>query len=106
MSSERFNFNDDVSDAFQFEIAGLAYDMRYPTQDEIRPFVKLVTQFEAIKNTASEEQIEKVNTKMEDFIYSLITPVGHETPIKETLKKVNIVVLRRLNERLIKELVS
>jgi len=106
MSSERFNFNDDVSDAFQFEIAGLAYDMRYPTQDEIRPFVKLITQFEAIKNTASEEQIEKVNTKMEDFIYSLITPVGHETPIKETLKKVNIVVLRRLNERLIKELVS
>lgn len=106
MSSERFNFNDDVSDAFQFEIAGLAYDMRYPTQDEIRPFVKLVTQFEAIKNTASEEQIEKVNTKMEDFIHSLIVPVGHETPIKETLKKVNIVVLRRLNERLIKELVS
>lgn len=106
MSSERFNFNDDVSDAFQFEIAGLAYDMRYPTQDEIRPFVKLITQFEAIKNTASEEQIEKVNTKMEDFIHSLITPVGHETPIKETLKKVNIVVLRRLNERLIKELVS
>lgn len=106
MSSERFNFNDDVSDAFQFEIAGLAYDMRYPTQDEIRPFVKLVTQFEAIKNTASDEQIEKVNTKMEDFIHGLITPVGHETPIKETLKKVNIVVLRRLNERLIKELVS
>jgi hypothetical protein len=106
MSSERFNFNDDVSDAFQFEINGLAYDMRYPTQDEIRPFVKLVTQFEAIKNTASDEQIEKVNAKMEDFIHGLITPVGHETPIKETLKKVNIVVLRRLNERLIKELVS
>ena len=90
MSSERFNFNDDVSDAFQFEINGLAYDMRYPTQDEIRPFVKLATEYKAV----------------EDFIHSLITPVGHETPIKETLKKVNIVVLRRLNERLIKELVS
>ena len=46
------------------------------------------------------------NDKMEDFIHSLIVPVGHETPIKETLKKVNIVVLRHLNERLIKELVS
>lgn len=106
MSSQRFNFNDTVSDAFEFEISGLAYDMRYPTQDEIRPFVKLVTKFEAMKDTASQEEVEKVNTKMEDFIHGLITPVGHDTPIKETLKKVNVVVLRRLNERLIQELVS
>ena len=106
MSSQRFNFNDDISDVFEFEVSGLAYDMRYPTQDEMRPFAKLTTEFEAIKDTASPEQIEKVNTKMEDFIHGLITPVGHETPIKETLKKVNIVILRRLNERLIKELVS
>ena len=106
MSSQRFNFNDTVSDAFEFEISGLAYDMRYPTQDEIRPFVKLVTEFEAIKNTDSQEEIEKINTKIEKFIHGLITPVGHNIPIKETLKKVNVVILRRLNERLVKELVS
>ena len=81
MSSQRFNFNDTVSDAFKFEISGLAYDMRYPTQDEIRPFVKLVTEFEAIKNTDSQEEIEKINTKIEKFIHGL-------------------------NERLVKELVS
>lgn len=106
MSSERFNFNDDVSDAFQFEINGLAYDMRYPTQDEIRPFVKLAKEYKVAEDQGDVEKAEKINEKMEAFIHSFIIPVGHETPIKETLKKVNIVVLRRLNERLIKELVS
>lgn len=106
MSSERFNFNDDVSDAFQFEIAGLAYDMRYPTQDEIRPFVKLAKEYKVAEDQGDVEKAEKINEKMEAFIHSFIIPVGHETPIKETLKKVNIVVLRHLNERLIKELVS
>ena len=106
MSSQRFNFNDDVSDAFEFEIAGLAYDMRYPTQDEIRPFVKLAREYKVAEDQGDVEKAEKANVKMEAFIQSLITPVGHDTPIKETLKKVNIVILRHLNERLIKELVS
>lgn len=106
MSSERFNFNDTVSEVFQFEINGLAYDMRYPTQDEIRPFVKLATEYDSIKDTATPEQIEKVSSKMEDFIYGLISPVGHQTTIQETVKKCNIVVLRHLNERLIQELVG
>lgn len=106
MSSERFNFNDDVSDAFQFEINGLVYDMRYPTQDEIRPFVKLAKEYKVAEDQGDVEKAEKVNEKMEAFIHSFIIPVGHETPIKETLKKVNIVLLRRLNERLVKELAS
>lgn len=106
MSSQRFNFNDDVSDAFEFEIAGLAYDMRYPTQDEIRPFVKLAREYKVAEDQGDVQKAEKANEKMEAFIHGLITPVGHDTPIKETLKKVNIVILRHLNERLIKELVS
>lgn len=106
MSSQRFNFNDTVSDAFEFEISGLAYDMRYPTQDEMRPFAKLVREYKTAEDQGDLEKAQKVNDKMETFIHSLITPVGHETPIKETLKKVNVVILRHLNERLVKELVS
>lgn len=106
MSSERFNFNDTVSDAFQFEINGLAYDMRYPTQDEIRPFVKLATDFKTAEEQGDVEKAQKISSKMEDFIYGLISPVGHQTTIQETVKKCNIVVLRHLNERLIQELVG
>lgn len=106
MSSQRFNFNDTVSDAFEFEISGLAYDMRYPTQDEMRPFAKLMREYKTAQDQDDLEKAKKVNDKMEAFVYSLITPVGHETPIKETLKKVNVVILRHLNERLVKELVS
>ena len=106
MSSQRFNFNDTVSDAFEFEISGLAYDMRYPTQDEMRPFTKLMREYKTAQDQDDLEKAKKVNDKMEVFVYSLITPVGHETPIKETLKKVNVVILRHLNERLVKELVS
>lgn len=106
MSSQRFNFNDTVSDAFEFEISGLAYDMRYPTQDEMRPFAKLMREYKTAQDQDDLEKAKKVNDKMEAFVHSLITPVGHETPIKETLKKVNVVILRHLNERLVKELVS
>lgn len=106
MSSQRFNFNDTVSDAFEFEIAGLAYDMRYPTQDEMRPFAKLIREYKVAEDQGDLEKAEKANDKMEAFIHGLITPVGHDTPIKDTLKKVNVVILRHLHKRLLEELVS
>lgn len=111
MSSQRFNFNDQVADAFPFSVGGRDYDMRYPTQDEMKPFSKMLVEFNEMSQQlkigqGDEKAYLKLNDKMEDFIYGLIVPVGHETPIKETLKEVNVVVLRRLNSRLVEELLS
>lgn len=99
--STRLNLNDNVSDVFQFTIGGLDYDLKYPTLEELEPIQELNKEKESLGEGADTSAIDK---KMEEAFYSLIVPVGHETPIRDILKKQPYPVVKKFNEMITSQL--
>lgn len=109
-----YNLSDNVNDTFPFEANGLKYAMRYPLISEVDKIQELnnkINEASEIPKDADAEtkekikaEVQKLGDEMETYIYSFIEPVGHETPIKETLEKVNVRVLRNFNVMVKKEL--
>lgn len=99
--SSRLNLNDNVSDAFQFTIGGLDYDLKYPTLEELEPIQALNKERADLGDEGDTSEVDK---KLEDAFYALIIPVGHETPIREILKKQPFPVVKKFNEMIAKQL--
>ena len=105
--SSRINLNDNTSDRFEFSIGGLDYDFKYPTLEEIDPITALYTEREKAEKEDSPEGVEKVaeiDKKLTDTLYSLVVPVGHATPIQETLKKQPYPVVKAFNKMMTEQL--
>lgn len=101
MSPERFNLNDDVRDAFPFTVNGLDYDLKYPTLKELEPYTDLSQQRENLSKKTDDASVKKLNEidkKLTDMLYSFVKPVGHKTPIKDTLENSNIRIIRAFNK--------
>ena len=99
--SSRKNLNDNASDKFEFTVGGLDYDFKYPTLEEIEPITNLYTEreSEAKKDTPeSVEKIAEIDKNLTDKLYSMVVPVGHETPIEDTLKKQPYPVVKAFNK--------
>lgn len=99
--SSRLNLNDNISDVFGFTIAGLDYDLRYPTMGELDPIRELNIKMEEARANNDDEKVEKLTEEMNDIFYGFIVPVGHATPIEETLKKVSLPVMKAFNKMVI-----
>lgn len=105
--SSRVNLNDNISDKYEFSIGGLDYDFKYPTLGEIEPVTKLYGErdVEAKKDTPeSVARVAEIDEELTDALYALVIPVGHDTPIKETLKTQPFPVVRAFNKMLMEQL--
>lgn len=108
--SSRVNLNDNTNDKFEFSIGGLDYDLKYPTLEEIEPIQDLVRKSGLIENDTKmssdekEKALAQVRDDMEKAMYSMVKPVGHDTPIKETLVKQPFPVVKAFNKMLNEQL--
>lgn len=107
--SSRINLNDNTSDKFEFTIGGLDYDFIYPTLEEIEPITELYQEREAASKEdtpASVQKIADIDEKLTDKLYGLVKPVGHDTPIQDTLKKQPYPVVRAFNKMMTEQLTA
>lgn len=99
--SSRTNLNASVEATFPFTIGGLDYDLKYPTLEEIEPITEITKKrdAEAKKDTPeSVEETAKLDKELEELFYSFILPVGHTTPIRDTLKVQPFPVVKAFNK--------
>lgn len=99
-----YNISDNVQDTFNFESHGLKYVMRYPMTSEIEEMQEMSRQIVEADKDEREDDVKSLSKKMEDYTYSFIEPDGHETPIREALKKENVRVMRNFSRMLKAEL--
>ncbi len=102
--SSKYNLTDNVKDDFPFEIRGLQYIMRYPITEEVEEIQKKSNALQEAQDSNDDAKIDDMSKEIEDYLYSFISPVEHETSIKEALKKENIKVMQRFNIMIREEL--
>ena len=105
--SSRVNLNDNTSDKFEFTIGGLDYDFRYPTLEQIDPITQLYSEREKAEKEGGAESVDKIaeiDKKLTDTLYGMVVPVGHTTPIEETLKKQPYPVVKAFNKMMTDQL--
>ncbi len=105
--SSRINLNDTASDRFEFSIGGLDYDFKYPTLAEIDPITDLYKEREKAEKENTPEAVEKIteiDNKLTDTLYGFVIPVGHSTPIRETLKTQPYPVIKAFNKMMAEQL--
>lgn len=105
--SSRLNLNENTSEVFEFTIGGLDYDMKYPTLEEIEPITELSKKREVLSKTDTPEAVEemgKIDEKLTEEFYKLIIPVGHDTPIADTLRKQPFPVVKAFNKMVLEQL--
>ena len=105
--SSRLNLNDNTSDRFEFTIGGLDYDFVYPTLEQIDPITALYKERDIASKEDTPESVEKVaqiDEKLTNKLYELVLPVGHNTPIKETLQKQPYPVVKAFNKMMTEQL--
>ena len=105
--SSRVNLNDNVEEAFGFTIGGLDYDFKYPTLKVMEPIQELNREREKAaldKTPEGDEKLGKIDNELTEKLYELVVPVGHETPIKETLESQPLPVVKAFNKLVIEQL--
>lgn len=105
--SSRVNLNENVNDKFEFTIGGKDYDFKYPTLDEMQPFTDLYRERDIASKEdtpASVQKVADIDSKLTDALYALIIPVGHDTPIKDTLQTQPFPVVRAFNKMITEQL--
>lgn len=99
-----YNLSDNVNDTFPLELRGLKYVMRYPTTGELEEIEAIGAEYQKLRDEGEPEKAKEANTRLEDFLYSLITPVEHQGNFKDAIKKENVLVFRNFNTMIKKEL--
>lgn len=95
MSQKMYNLTDNVNDGFNFDIRGKVFFMKYPTTEEIEELNRMT---EESKSSAKDSEVSlEENQKVQEYMYSFITPVDHDTPIRDAMKTENLKVLQRFN---------
>lgn len=105
--SSRVNLNENTAETFCFTIGGLDYDLKYPTLEEIEPITELSKKREVLSKTDTPEAVEEmadIDNKLTEEFYKLIIPVGHETPIADTLRKQPFPVVKAFNRMVLEQL--
>lgn len=91
------DLTDNVGEGEGFDIRGKEYFLRYPLTHEVEEMQTLAEEQKQSQSDTDKEKQKEANDKLEAFIYGLITPVGHDTPVKEALSQENIKVMARFN---------
>lgn len=99
-----YKLTDNVNETFQFEVAGLKFDFRYPLTDEFEEINEMYIKIREFSEENNKEEAQAVADKLDKKLYALITPVEHKQSIKTVLKKQNVRVLRNFNKMVQTEL--
>ena len=105
--SSRVNVNDTVEEAFGFTIGGLDYDFKYPTLRAMEPIQELSRERDKVSKEDTPESVDKLaqlDNKLTEKFYEFVIPVGHNTPIKETLDNQPLPVVKAFNKLIIEQL--
>ena len=95
MSQKMYNLTDNVNDGFNFDVRGKVFFMKYPTTEEIEELNRMT---EESKSSAKDGEVSlEENQKVQEYMYSFITPVDHDTPNRDAMKTENLKVLQRFN---------
>ena len=95
MSQKMYNLTDNVNDGFNFDVRGKVFFMKYPTTEEIEELNRMT---EESKSSAKDGEVSlEENQKVQEYMYSFITPVDHDTSIRDAMKTENLKVLQRFN---------
>lgn len=102
----KYVLTENTSDGVTFDLRGKQYFLRYPVVSEVETIQDLsqgIDDAEELRKSDPEAYKKRTND-LEDFLYSLISPVDHDTPIKEALQKENVKVYRNFNTMIKTEL--
>lgn len=102
--SSRINFNDTVSDRFEFQVGGKDFDLIFPTLTELQDVQNelISTNEEAKKKKLSTQEAQiATSLTMVGKIYEFVKPVGHEEKLEDVLATTPSSVAKVLNEKLI-----
>lgn len=102
--NNKYNLSDNVEDDFGFVLNGQAYRMRYPITEEVEKIQELTVELEQAQENKDKDEETRLNKALENYLYSFITPQGHQTEIQTVLKKANIKTMRNFNKMIKAEL--
>jgi len=95
MSQKMYNLTDNVNDGFNFDVRGKVFFMKYPTTEEIEELNRMT---EESRSSAKDGEVSlEENQKVQEYMYGFITPVDHDTSIRDAMKTENLKVLQRFN---------
>ena len=102
MSSYK-DLSDNVDETFDFALRGKKYVMKYPTTGELEDIQVLAQKYDKLddKTTLEAKDLEE---QLTNAIYEYITPVDHDTKIKDAIRKENVKVLKKFNVMIREEL--
>lgn len=104
MSSKEYKLSDNVNDSFTFDLRGFKYEMRYPRADQVEQMQSFAIDLEEAKKNEDNIALAKINKETEAYLYTLISPIGHEKSISEALSTENIKVVQNFNNMIKTEL--
>lgn len=107
--SSRVNLNDNVEEVFGFTVGGLDYDFKYPTLAMMEPIQELSKEREKAELDKSPEGVDKlskIDDELTEKFYEFVVPVGHNTPIEETLKNQSLPVVKAFHKMITGQLAA
>lgn len=99
-----YNLTDNVQDKFEFVLYEKKYEMRYPNTEEIEKIQEVTTELSQAEDEKRNDDVKSIGKQLEAMLYDFITPVEHETPLAEVMKKANIKVIKNFNTMIKTEL--
>lgn len=99
MNQVKYTLTENTTDGFIFDLRGRQYFFRYPVVNEVDKIQELSEGIEDAETLRKEnpDEYQRKSHDLEDFIYSLISPVDHDDNFKDALQKENIKVYRNFN---------
>lgn len=97
----KYDLTGSLETSFNFNIGTLEYSFRKPTVREMRNISKA---FQGVDDSADPEVQMEQSEKGLNELYALVTPVGHNSPIREVLDNSTVDVQMAFNEMVQKEL--
>lgn len=110
--SSRLNLNDNTNTKFEFTVGGLDYDLNYPTLEDLEPIqdkfkeLRRAQNNEGLAESERDAAVERITDEAQGLIYAMIVPVGHNTPIEETIAKQPYPVVKAFNKMMNEQLAA
>lgn len=104
--ANKYTLTENTSDGVTFDLRGKQYFLRYPIVSEVEKIQELSSGIEDAERLQKEDPqaYKEKSGELEDYLYSLISPIDHDTSIKDALQSENIKVYRNFNTMIKTEL--
>lgn len=103
---KKYILAENITDGVSFDLRGKEYFLRYPVVSEVEKIQELsqgIDEAEKLRKDNPDLYKEK-SEELENFLYALINPVGHDEYIRDALQRENVKVYRNFNTMIKTEL--